>query len=106
MSVTYCAKTTYVIRWAPNVAAAAALAMRDTTAGVAPPPGLSVVQGAPTEPMMGIVCRTGSSTAVAAIIVSSAIVAAAVAAPKGEAFDRWARLRLPITRIRLPRDKI
>jgi hypothetical protein len=57
--------------------------------------------------MMGIACRTGFSTAVAAIIVSLAIVAAAVAAPKSEAFSYYEDLpssQQDMMQLRVPAD--
>ena len=88
MSVMACARgTTCVTRWARNVATAAGLATRDIIAGAVPPPAISAARVAPSEPMTAIVRRTDSNIAVPAIIVWSVIVAAAVAALKGEALS-------------------
>jgi len=87
-----CARgTTCVIQWARNAAPAVGLATRDTIAGAAPPPGISAARVALSAPLTAIVRRTDSNIAVAAIIVWSVIVAAAAAAPKGDAFVMWDR---------------
>ena len=85
MLAMYCVKTGCVIRSAHSVAEVAALAIRETIAGPAPPARLSVARGVPTEPLMGIVCRSGSSTAVGANIVRPAAVATVVWAAAPEA---------------------